>query len=117
MSTLRYLWRRHPVALTGFVLAAVVVLAFAVRIVAGVIYWRDPAHRMATPEGWMTPGYIGHSWHMTRDEVVDLLALTPAEVDRRLSLDELARERGLDPQAFLRDLAETLDAREGSAPR
>jgi hypothetical protein len=58
-------WRRHPVLTTGFVLAVVAMLAFAVRFGVQVVYWSTAAHQNQQLEGWMTPRYIARSWQVS----------------------------------------------------
>ena len=72
---MKQLFRLHPYASSGFVLAAAVTLFFLVRIIASAIYWADPAHHNETVKPWMTAGYIAKSWH-----------LDPVEIDRTAGL-------------------------------
>lgn len=78
----------------AFLLAAAVTLGFAVRFAVFTIYWANPAHHQQPVEGWMTPGYIAHSWHVPPDIVRTALGLPPAE-GKPEPLDRLAQKAGL----------------------
>ena len=93
MSALARLWREHRALLLAFVLALALMLFFALRTVVSTIYWSNPARRDLAIEGWMTPGYVARSWRIERDVVAEALGLVPGE--RRVSLAELAAERGV----------------------
>jgi hypothetical protein len=83
------LWRQNKIALIAFLLAAALTLFFLGRFVLFTVYWSDPAHRDQRIEGWMTPGYIAHSYHVPRPVVVDALGLeTP--LDKRRSVQQIA---------------------------
>jgi len=94
MSALGHLWRHHRVALVAFVLAALVTLFFAVRMLVFTLYWADPVHHHQPLAGWMTPHYIARSWHVPPEVVIGALGTDPQRGKPR-SLAEIARERGL----------------------
>ncbi len=91
MKRLAAAWRRHPLLTTGFVLATLFTIMFAIRSVMFMIYWSDPAHRDQALEGWMTPRYIARSWHLPDDVVLKALGLE-AMPRRRMTLDRIARQ-------------------------
>lgn len=93
---IKQLWRSHPYAFSGFVLAAAVTLFFMVRIVSSAIYWSDPAHHNEQIKPWMTVGYIAQSWHLD-PRAIDALAVlpTPDQSHRPLNMKEIARLRGV----------------------
>jgi hypothetical protein len=97
---------RRPVLTAAFVLAVAVTVFFAVRLVLFTLFWADPTHREQPIEGWMSPGYVAHSWDLPREKVAGSLDLEPRTDGRRLTLDEIAEERGV-PVA---DLIATLEA-------
>ncbi|MCA0920980.1 hypothetical protein [Pseudooceanicola nanhaiensis] len=110
---IRRLWRQHPVALLVFVAAFVLVLFFALRMTVFALHWSDPGQRSVQPQPWMTPGYVAHSWHLPKEEVFRLLALDPPP-DRRVTLEEIARAKGVPLSQLLDDLNDALQAQ---APR
>ena len=94
---MKRLWRSHPYALSGFVLAAAVTLFFLVHIVLRVAFWMDPAHHDMTPQPWMTVGFIGQSWGLDPAEI-DTRAGLPSPVrgkGKPMTLIEIARQRGV----------------------
>ncbi|MHC9234009.1 hypothetical protein ACX9MO_00065 [Pseudooceanicola sp. 502str34] len=109
----RRLWRHHPMALGVFLAAFVLVLFFALRMTVFALHWSDPAQRAVQPQPWMTPGYVAHSWHLPKEEVFTLLALDPPP-DRRMTLEEIARTKGVPLHQLLDELNVALQAR---APR
>lgn len=101
MSALSYLWTRHRVALIAFGLALALTLFFAVRFVMHWVYWSDPAHRDQQIEGWMTPGYVAHSYDVSPEVIRDSLrALLAQQADALprggMTLQQIARATGTD---------------------
>ena len=90
---LQTLWRRNPIGLMAFGLAAVVTLVFLTRFVLFTIYWSDPAHRDQRIEGWMTPGYIARSYDVPKAVVTDALGLGDTS-ERRQSLEMISDDQG-----------------------
>lgn len=103
MKRLRRLWRQRPVALIGFVIAALAVVFFAVRMLVFTIYWADPAHRDRPPEGWMTPGMVARTRHLPSEVVAEALGLD-SEAPRRMTLAEIAAERGVPLEVLIAPL-------------
>ncbi|PKP71067.1 MAG: hypothetical protein CVT82_03655 [Alphaproteobacteria bacterium HGW-Alphaproteobacteria-4] len=103
MNTLARLWRTNRWALIGFLLAAVAVLFFAVRMLVSTIYWADPAHRNGPIEGWMTPGMVARSRHLPPEAVADALGLDRG-TSRRTTLAEIAAARGVPLEALITPL-------------
>ncbi len=63
---------------------------FAVRLLMFTVYWADPEHRGQPLEGWMTPGYVAHSYDLSPEVVRDALELDPGDEKRR-TLAEIAK--------------------------
>ncbi|MCU4653804.1 hypothetical protein N8I71_13245 [Roseibacterium sp. SDUM158016] len=91
-SALVFLWERHRPAMIALALAVIVAGFFAVRLALFTIYWSDPAHREQPLEGWMTPGYVAHSYGLDRDAFRDALRIPPGT---RATFEELAAARGV----------------------
>jgi len=108
MNRLRRLWRRRPIALIGFAVAALAVAFFAVRMVVFTAYWADPAHRDSPIEGWMTPGMVARSRHLPPEAVAEALGLDHT-APRHMTLAELAAERGVPLDALLAPLLPLLE--------
>ncbi len=109
MTALAYLWKKHKGALIALVLALAVALFFAIKLVMQWIYWSDPAHRDQVIEGWMSPGYVSHSYDVPHEVIRSAL---PAgfEHGRRLSLDRIAEESDKDVKAIIDDLYTAIQA-------
>ena len=92
---LRQAIRHHPIQSLGFALALAVTLFFAVRLSLNAIYWADPAHRDQAIEGWMTPGYVAHSWKVPRSVMLQALEMQRAPEGPPPTLAEIAQARGM----------------------
>ncbi len=87
------LWRRHPVLVAAFVLALILSLAFAGRIVWRGVYWAE--HREVEVQPWMTVGYIGRSWRLD-PRAIDAQAGLPVPTEGRpFTLEQIAVQRGV----------------------
>lgn len=93
MTPLRRLWSRHPVLLSAFVLAAALSVFLTGRIVVKTVYWATHSEAEIAP--WMTIGYIGRSWGLDPREIDSRAGLPLPERGRALTLEEIARERGV----------------------
>lgn len=62
-----------------------------VRAVANAVYWHQ--HRDEPIEGWMTVGYVAHSYRVPPHVLQMALGLPPAPPDRR-PLDHVAADQG-----------------------
>lgn len=109
MKTVVILWRRHRLLLIAFVFAAALTLFFAARFTFFVMYWSDPAHRDQPLQGWMTIGYIAHSYDVPREALADALGLVPPEKGKRPTLDMLARDRGMTAAEFQAEIEATIE--------
>jgi hypothetical protein len=104
MNAIVTLWHKNRLLVLGFVLMAAVTLFFAVRSALFALYWNDPAHWNQPLEGWMTIGYVAHSYHLDpRDIDADLRLIKPH--DRR-TLEQIAGDNGM----TLDELKARLDA-------
>ena len=109
MGKLKRLWRKHRLLVTAFVLASAVTLFFALRTVLFFAYWNDPAHRNQPLEGWMTIGYVAHSWRVPADRLARALNLPPPPEDgTRPPLKRLAKERGESFESFSAEIEEKI---------
>ncbi len=93
LNTARTLWRRHRFLFVAFLAALVVTVFFAARLLVFTVYWADPDHRGQPLEGWMTPGYVAHSYDLSSEVVRDALELDPGDGERR-TLAEIATASG-----------------------
>ena len=106
MKTLKHLWAHHKCALTGFVLACAAVLYFGFTTLASAIYWMDPAHQDQALADWMTPRYVGQSYHLPRDVIEDVFMLERGIDPPRIRLGQIAENNDM----TMADLQARLDA-------
>ena len=104
MSPIRHLWQRHRIVVLIFAAACAISLFFLIRLASFALYWNDPAHRNLSPEPWMTPGYVAHSWGLDPQELSDQLGVAPGE---RPTLADLARARDV-PVSDILEQVQTL---------
>lgn len=107
MGTVRRLWATHPRLLLAFVAATALALFFAVRILVATIYWAE--HRNEAVQPWMTVGYVGRSWGLDPREI-DAAAGLPAPDGHPLTLDEIARQRGVPVAEVIAQVQAAMDA-------
>lgn len=78
------------------VLALVGMVFFAMRAMMVTNAWHDHPHPQDPIAGWMTPRYISRSWQVPPEIVAQALALETDGSGRKITLAELAAERGTD---------------------
>lgn len=117
MEKLAYLWRTHRLLLIAFTVACLVTLVFAARFSFYTLYWSDPAHRNQPLEGWMTVGYVAHSYRLPREALADALSLQQMP-GKRLTLAEIARTRGVTVSSLIAEIESVIMRlrEEGSQP-
>lgn len=81
-------WRQSVVAV-AFLVSLSLAIFFVVRAVRPVIYWHY--HEDEPIRGWMTLGYVAHSYHVPPHALHSALGL-PDKPDRR-PLREIAKEQ------------------------
>jgi len=84
---------RHPWLVGGFIMAMLATLFFAAKMIFFTVYWSDPAHRNHVLQGWMTPGYVAHSWNVPRPVVLETLG-TVSGLGQRKTLEQIAEDNG-----------------------
>ena len=100
------LWKTHPYALTGFLLAAAVTVFFMVRITTSAVFWAN--HHDETVKPWMTVGYIAKSWHLDPARI-DLLTGLPSPKDHGpWTLTQIAKARGVEVAAIIKQVNDTI---------
>ena len=102
--------RRRPLLFAAFACALALTLFFAVRLVLFSIYWADPKHREQPIAGWMTPGFVAHSWHVPREVMLDLLGPPPEGAPKRPTLDDIAAERGVPVEDLIAEIEAAIAA-------
>ncbi len=92
-TLIRRMWRAAPVATVVLAVALAATVFFGLRTARHWVYWNDPAHRDQAVAGWMTPGYIAHSWQVPREVVTQAIGLERRPEGPR-NLDRLAQNQG-----------------------
>lgn len=87
------LFRKHPVLVSAFLLALVLSIFFAGRIVYRGFYWAQ--HQEEAVQPWMTVGYIGRSWGFDPREIDDRAGLPVPERGRPFTLEQIAEDRNV----------------------
>ena len=100
-------FRRHPVLASAFLLATLVMLAFAGSFAVRLVYWQ--IHAEEDVQAWMTVGYVGHSWGI-KPLLIDETAGLPPPVDGHpLTLQEIADQRGVPVSAIISEVEAALE--------
>lgn len=113
IAALRAVLRRHPVVGGAFLLALAATVFFAVRTVIFTVYWSDPTHRFQPLEGWMTPRYVAHSWELPPEALAEVIGEPPPS-RRRMTLDDIAQERGVPLETLIAEITARLQAQGGA---
>jgi hypothetical protein len=106
----RRLWQQHRLLVTALAAACLVTVFFGLRLVAFTIYWSQ--HRDDTIAGWMTLGYIAHSYDVGREELAAGLGVGP-EMGHRLTVRDIAEQSGRPVSDIEAILLETIAAERG----
>jgi hypothetical protein len=113
---MKHLFRNHPIAVSGFIVAAAVTLFFLFRIVASALYWSDPAHQNETVKAWMTVGYIAKSWGLNPREIDVLAGLPTPEEHGPWTIREIAAARGVEVQVVIDQVNASIAALRAKEP-
>ena len=97
---MKNLWENHKPLVIGFLLALVLTAFLLTRLIANLVYW--PQHQDVEITGWMTVGYVAHSYDVDKDSLTEALDLE-ADIRRHLTLSAIADTKDL-PLTSIRDL-------------
>ncbi|PCJ76404.1 MAG: hypothetical protein COA53_03925 [Rhodobacteraceae bacterium] len=84
---MKKLWSDHKLLVLGFLAALILTSMLFVRFIADVVYW--PQHQDQTISGWMTVGYVAHSYDVDKDKLVEALGIE-TNLRRHLTLTAIA---------------------------
>jgi len=84
---MKKLWSDHKLLILGFLAALMVTTALFMRLIADVAYW--PHHQDDTISGWMTVGYVAHSYDVDKDALIVALGIE-TDLRRLLTLKAIA---------------------------
>ena len=81
------LWQDHKLLVLGFMAALILTTVLFVRLIADVVYW--PQHQDEAISGWMTVGYVAHSYDVDKDGLINALGIE-TNLRRHLTLKAIA---------------------------
>ncbi len=96
---MKKLWSDHKLLVLGFLGALILTTILFMRLIADVVYW--PQHQDETISGWMTVGYVAHSYDVDKDGLIAALGIE-TDLRRHLTLKAIADAQGMS-LAELRD--------------
>ena len=96
---MKTLWQQHKLLILGFLVALLLTVYLSLRLVADVVYW--PQHRDAEISGWMTIGYVAHSYDVDK-EVLTVALNIESDLRKHLTLKAIADAQEI-PMLELRD--------------
>ncbi|MDZ4134196.1 MAG: hypothetical protein U1D06_01200 [Paracoccaceae bacterium] len=112
---MRWHFPRHLRLVAAFALAAVVTGFFVLRAAMFAIDWADPAQAQHPVEGWMTPRYIVHTYHLPPDLLAQVLEAERGDSPRK-SLTEIARARGVPLPELIGRIEALIEQGAGASP-
>ncbi len=84
---MKRLWGDHKLLVLGFLGALILTAVLLVRLIADVAYW--PQHQDEPISGWMTVGYVAHSYAVDKDGLIEALGIE-TDLRRHLTLTAIA---------------------------
>jgi hypothetical protein len=84
---MKKLWSDHKLLVLGFLGALILTSILFMRLIADVAYW--PQHQDETISGWMTVGYVAHSYDVDKDGLLEALGIE-TDLRRHLTLKAIA---------------------------
>ena len=89
---MKRLWSDHKLLVLGFLGALILTTILFMRLIADVAYW--PQHQDETISGWMTVGYVAHSYDVDKDGLIEALGIE-TDLRRHLTLKAIADAQGM----------------------
>jgi hypothetical protein len=107
IGRVRLAWRTRPRLTVAFVMACVVTVFFAGRLLVQTVYWS--AHQDLPVLPWMTVGYIARSWDLDPREIEAVAGLpAPAERGSPEPLAEIAKDIGVPVETVIADIEKVI---------
>ena len=105
MNKFKRLWRENRLLTIGFIAALVLTLLLVIRFSLSIVFWSY--HRDEPPTAAMNLGYISHSHDVSVWELKKSIGVGEYERERR-TIEQIAQERGIEPEVLLKAIEETL---------
>ncbi|MBV7409900.1 hypothetical protein [Maritimibacter sp. DP1N21-5] len=102
-------FRRHPVLFPLFLLALLAIVWFGVKSTQDMIGMKSRFSADPEVAGWMTPRYIARTWNIPPEVILESLDLT-AEPRKRMTISEIALDKGLTTPDYAAEVEAALDA-------
>lgn len=99
-------WKRHKLLVVGFIAACILTATLLVTLIADLVYW--PKHRDTEISGWMTIGYVAHSYGIDKRPLIEALGVE-MEIRRHLTLKTIAEAEGIALPALIEALQTAID--------
>ncbi len=96
--------------LAGFILAAALAVFFGIRLFHGAALWSEATPQDPPIASWMTPRYVMRAWDVPPEVIAEALNLDQDGIGRRVTLAELAADRGDTPEALAVRLEDAIAA-------
>lgn len=102
---MKLLWQHHKFLVLGFGLAVLVTGFLALRVIGMSFYFSQ--HRDAELAGWMTIGYIAHSYDIPREPLIAAIGLNEIG-PQRLTLRKISNMHGVPQDELERALLDAI---------
>ena len=102
------LWRNHRLLFLSFLAVLALAVLFGIRAALFAIHFHN-APPDAAIAGWMTPRFVGHSWHVPPEVIGEALGIDRTAPPKRMTLQDLADERGVPLSTLIDDLHSAID--------
>jgi hypothetical protein len=112
-ARIKRLYRLAPLATVLLGLSLVLLLVFSTRFVLHLRDPRPPADMAIS--GWMTPGFVAHSWHVPPEVMAAALDME-RKPGKPKTLDQIAQDRGIPVEQLIQMIEASISdfrAREG----
>ena len=100
-------WKDHKILVVGFIAACALTMLLLVSLIADLVYW--PKHRNVEISGWMTIGYVAHSYDVEKELLSDALGIE-ADLRRHLTLKSIAQAQEISLPTLIDTLQTAIDA-------
>lgn len=109
------LWRSAPGLTLALLASLFLVLFFAIRLGMATLQWSDAERQDMPLAPWMTPRFVVHSWDVPPELVATVLELEQGGSGRRITIEQLAKDRGVPPESLIAALQAAIAAHRGQA--
>jgi hypothetical protein len=112
MGFLRYLWAKQRVLALALLVALGGLGWFGWGAASDALYFADPEHQRQPLANWMSPRYVGKSWDLPREVIIEIMQLEPD--NKQKTLKDVTEHLGItlpELQARVEQARAQMDAR------